>query len=72
MRVRVDYDEFKLKATGKDVYYIADAKTGNPEAPIFFARAMIAGVTLEYWGDARPATFDADFPGAVVATSMED
>lgn len=72
MRVQVTYDEFKAKAAGKDVYYIWDPKAANAESPLFFARAMIAGVVIEFWADAIPATWDVDFPAAISATSMED
>lgn len=74
MRVRVDtYDEFKTKAAAGDVYYSWDPKAApdNPEAPLFFARVMTKGVVVEFWDQAKPATFDVDFPAAVAGVMEE-
>ena len=77
MRVRVDtYDAFKAKASAVPstaVYYSWDAKgqPENPEAPLFFVRAMIDGVVLEFWDKAMPPTFVQDFPAAI-AGEMEE
>lgn len=74
MRVRLEtYDDFKTKVGANDVYYSWDPKaaSGNPEAPLFYARSMLNGVVVEYWGPEKPATFDTDFPTAVLGTMEE-
>lgn len=72
MKVNLTYQEFIDGVAGQNtfVYYAFDPKA-QTMGGLFTVRAVVKGVTLEHSSDAKPATFDVDFPAAIAVQGFQ-